>query len=403
MNTDSKNSFNWKSPEVCLILMAAAAPFSFAIWMALLNNFTVEVAGFTGKEIGMLQSIREIPGFLAFTAIFILLILREQVFALISLIVLGFFVAITGYFPTEYALYATTLMMSVGFHYYETMQMSLTLQWVPKDRAPKSMGQQISARSVASIMAYALLWLAAKYTSIPYEVLFAIGGGVTVAIAIFIWIAYPRIEGHEAQHKKIILRKRYWLFYALTFMGGARRQIFVVFAGFLLVTKFGYSVENISGLLFINYIVTSWFAPKLGEIITKWGERRALIFEYIGLIFVFLGYAITQDVQVATVLYVIDHLFFSFAIAQRSYLQKIADPKDIAATSSVSFSINHIAAVVIPVLFGIYLWPISHSLVFYVGAGMAFISLLLSFNVPRHPEVGNEVNWGLQASPQAAE
>lgn len=403
MNSDKMHPKTWRNPEVCLILMAAAAPFSFAIWMALLNNFTVEVAGFTGSEIGMLQSIREIPGFLAFTAIFVLLLLREQVFALISLIVLGVFVGITGYFPTEYALYATTLMMSIGFHYYETMQMSLTLQWIAKDQAPKTMGKQISARSIASIMAYALLWLAAKYTAIPYEILFAIGGGVTVVIAIFIWIAFPRIEAHEAQHKKIILRKRYWLFYALTFMGGARRQIFVVFAGFLLVTKFDYSVENISGLLFINYIVTSWFAPKLGALIIKWGERRALVFEYIGLIFVFLGYALTEDVQVATALYVIDHLFFSFAIAQKSYLQKIADIKDIAATSSVSFSINHIAAVVIPVLFGMYLWPISHSLVFYVGAGMAFVSLLLSLNVPRHPATGNEVNWGYTGLPQAAE
>lgn len=403
MKSDTKNPINWKSPEICLILMAAAAPFSFAIWMALLNNFTVEVAGFAGKEIGMLQSIREIPGFLAFTAIFVLLILREQVFALLSLIVLGVFVGITGYYPTVYALYATTLMMSIGFHYYETMQMSLTLQWIAKDQAPKAMGRQISARAIASIIAYAFLWGAAKYTTIPYEILFAIGGGITVAIAIFIWIAFPRIESHELQHKKILLRKRYWLFYALTFMGGARRQIFVVFAGFLLVTKFGYSVENISALLFMNYIVTSWFAPKLGAYIIKWGERRVLILEYIGLIFVFLGYALTDDIQVATVLYVIDHLFFSFAIAQKSYLQKIADVKDIAATSSVSFSINHIAAVFIPVLFGVYLWPISPSLVFYAGAGMAAVSLLLSLNVPRHPEVGNEVHWGYVGLPQAAE
>ncbi len=383
--------------------MAAAAPFSFAIWMALLNNFTVEIAGFTGKEIGMLQSIREIPGLLAFTAIFVLLLLREQILAILSLIILGIFVGITGYFTSEYALYATTLMMSIGFHYYETMQMSLTLQWIDKSQAPKTMGKQISAKSIASIMAYALLWLAAKYTSIPYEILFAIGGGVTVIIAIFIWLAFPHIDAHEVQHKKIILRKRYWLFYSLTFMGGARRQIFVVFAGFLLVTKFDYSVENISGLLLINYIVTSWFAPKLGTIIIKWGERNALIFEYIGLIFVFLGYALTQDVQVATALYVVDHLFFSFAIAQKSYLQKIADVQDIASTSSVSFSINHIAAVVIPLLFGVYLWPISPSLVFYVGAGMAFVSLVLSLNVPRHPEPGNEVTWGRIAAPQAAE
>jgi len=430
----------WRTPEVCLILMAAAAPFSFSIWMSLLNNFTVEVAGFTGKEIGILQSLREIPGFLAFTAVFLLLALREQVFAVLSLAVLGLGVALTGFFPSTYGLYFTTVIMSVGFHYFETIQMSLSLQWLPKAVAPRALGRQMSARSVGSLLAYGVIFAtifvmapdmidemnqpklqghgqelmdtaasvaattqAEQANSVPamhedrqsfYLALYLIGGGITAALALFIWLAFPRIDGHEVQHKHMVLRKRYWLYYALTFMGGARRQIFVVFAGFLLVTKFDYTVIEITGLYLINHIVTSWFAPKLGGLISRFGERRALIFEYIGLILVFGGYAMVETSGWAASLYVLDHLFFSFAIAQKSYLQKIADGRDIAATSSVSFSINHIAAVVIPAVFGAFLWPISPSLVFIAGAIMAVISLILSFNVPSEPEPGNEVVWG---------
>lgn len=425
----------WRTPEVCLILMAAAAPFAFSIWMTLLNNFTVEVAGFTGTEIGILQSLREIPGFLAFTAVFVLLVLREQVFAVLSLALLGLGVAITGLFPTTYGLYFTTIIMSVGFHYFETIQMSLSLQWLPKAVAPRALGRQMSAKSVGSLLAYGVIFatifvlapemidemsqpklqghgqeLIDASTTVPaaaevapmmdegrqhfYVMLYMIGGGITVALALFIWLAFPRIDGHEVQHKHMVLRKRYWLYYALTFMGGARRQIFVVFAGFLLVTKFDYSVIEITGLYLINHIVTSWFAPKLGGLISRFGERRALIFEYIGLILVFGGYAMVETSAWAAGLYVLDHLFFSFAIAQKSYLQKIADGRDIAATSSVSFSINHIAAVVIPAVFGAVLWPISPSLVFIAGAIMAAISLILSFNVPSAPEPGNEVVWG---------
>ena len=130
---DNKNrAKSWQSPEICLVLIAAAGPFSFAIWMALLNNFTIEVAGFTGREIGILQSLREVPGFLAFTAVFLLLLMREQVLAVVSLAILGFGIAITGLLPTEYGLYFTTVLMSVGFHYYETVQMSLSLQWLSK-------------------------------------------------------------------------------------------------------------------------------------------------------------------------------------------------------------------------------------------------------------------------------
>lgn len=402
-NTQKPANRGWRTPEICLVLMAAAAPFSFAIWMALLNNFTVEVAAFTGREIGILQSLREIPGFLAFTAVFVLLILREQIFAVLALAVLGVGVAITGFFPTEYGLYFTTILMSVGFHYFETIQMSLSLQWLPKDVAPKALGWQMSAKSVASLLAYGLIWLGLEYLGLDYAWLYAIGGGATIALALFIWSAFPRIEGHEAQHKHMVIRKRYWLYYALTFMGGARRQIFVVFAGFLLVTKFGYKAETIAALYLINHVITSGVAPLLGRLIIRFGERNALIVEYIGLVLVFTGYAFVETPEMAAVLYVLDHLFFSFAIAQKSYLQKIADGKDIASTSSVSFSINHIAAVVIPAAFGAFLWPISPALVFLAGAGMAAVSLVLSFNVPSNPEPGNEVVWGRVPAPHPAE
>jgi len=402
-NIHSKKVSYWKSPEALLVVMAGAAPFAFAIWMALLNNFAHEVAEFTGREIGILQSLREIPGFLAFTAIFLLLVIREQVFAILSLALLGLGVSITGLFPTEYGLYFTTVIMSVGFHYLETVQMSLSLQWLPKATAPRALGRQISAKSVASIIAYALLWLMLEWFEVSYAWLYALGGGLTVAMAIFLWIYFPKMKEGEPQHKKIVLRKRYWLFYALTFMGGARRQIFVVFAGFLLVTKFGFSAAEISGLYLINHVATTWIAPKLGSLISRFGERNALVFEYVGLILVFAGYGMTNDATVAAVFYVFDHLFFSFAIAQKSYFQKIAAPRDIAATSSVSFSINHIAAVIIPWAFGVLLWSRSPSWVFYAGAMMAFVSLILSLNVPRSPSAGNEVIIGRAVRVGAAE
>lgn len=384
-------------------MMAAAAPFSFAIWMALLNNFAIEVAAFTGREIGILQSLREIPGFLAFTAVFLLLVLREQVFAVLSLALLGLGISVTGLFPTEYGLYFTTVLMSIGFHYFETIQMSLALQWVSKARAPRILGWQLSAKSISAIVAYAVLWLLLEQFDVGFVWLYAIGGGVTVAIALFIWLAFPRIEGGEVQHKTMILRKRYWLYYALTFMGGARRQIFVVFAGFLLVEKFGFTASTIAMLYLANHLVTSVFSPLLGSIISRVGERSVLIFEYVGLILVFGGYAFVESSTVASVLYVVDHIFFSFAIAQKSYLQKIADGRDIAATSSVSFSINHIAAVLIPWLFGAFLWLKSPSYVFIAGAAMAGVSLILSLNIPRRPEPGNEVVFGKTAQPALAE
>ena len=380
----------WRQPEMLLLLMAAAMPISFGIWRALLNNFTVEYAGFTGIEIGILQSLREIPGFLAFGVVFLLLIMREQTLALLSLVLLGLGTALTGFFPFEIGLYATTVLMSIGFHYYETINQSLSLQWFEKEHAAHKMGQLLAVGAFTGLVAYALVWLTLDVFSLPMQAVYLLGGGLTIAIAVFCWLWFPHFPEKVEQHKKLILRKRYWLYYALTFMGGARRQIFVVFAGFLMVEKFGFSAAEISLLFLVNGALNMYFAPKIGKLIGLWGERKALTIEYIGLIGVFTAYAFVSSAWIAAVLFVVDHLLFSMAIAQKTYFQKIADPRDMAPTAGVAFSINHVAAVILPVFYGM-LWIISPAAVFLTGAALALVSLILSRLVPLKPEPGCEV------------
>jgi hypothetical protein len=376
-------------PQQFLLVMAFVMPFVFAVWMTLLNNFVVEVANFTGKEIGLLQSIREIPGFLAFTAIYVLLFLKEQRFAIISIGVMSLGVGATGFFPSTYGLFITTLIMSIGFHYYETVQQSLTLQWLKKDETAHFMGQQLAVKSFASLLAYGGIWLLMDHYQVSYQTTYLISG--VFGCLVVCWLAwhFPLFEQPHAQHKKVILRKRYWLYYMLTFLSGARRQIFVVFAGFMMVEKFGYSVGEVSLLFGVNYIFNLLFAAKIGKWVGKIGEKKALAVEYIGLIFVFTGYAFVESSELAAALYIIDHMFFALAIAIKTYFQKIADQKDIAATASVSFTINHIAAVVIPALLGI-LWLYSNTLVFLIGAGFAVLSLVFSQLIPLNPEQGRE-------------
>lgn len=381
------------SPEFLLLLIAAGSSMGFAIWLNLLNNFAIDRAAFTGKEIGILQSLREIPGFLAFTIIYVLMFIREQRMAYVSLFILGVGTLLTGFFPTALGFYITTIIMSIGFHYLETVQNSLSLQWLDKKDAPAFLGKMIAAKSAAAIVAFSLVWLLFEWLKFDYQWIYFIGGSISIVIALYSWINFPSFPQKVYQSKKLILRKRYWLFYALQFMGGARRQIFVVFAGFLMVEKFGFSVGEISMLFLINAAINIFLAPRIGRLIGLIGERRTLIFEYIGLIAIFIGYALVENSNIAIVLYILDHLFFAMAIAQKTYFQKIANPADIASTAGVSFTINHIAAVVIPVLFGA-LWIHSPALVFYIGAVMASISLLLAFNVPNRPEIGNEALFG---------
>ncbi|WP_299638314.1 MFS transporter [uncultured Ruegeria sp.] len=383
----------WRRPITLLFMMALTMPIAFNAWSALLNNFVIEAANFDGADIGLLHTVREIPGFLAVGVIAVIIFIREQVLAMISLMMLGVATAVTAWFPSLGGLLFVTLFSSIGFHYYETVNQSLQLQWLPKDRAPQILGWLVAMGSAATMVVYGLIVLTWDRFDLSYNIVFMAAGGVTALLALFCLFAYPQFDAPTPQTKKLILRKRYWLYYALQFMAGARRQIFVVFAGFMMVEKFGFEVHELTSLYLINLMINMMAAPLLGKAVAKFGERRTLIFEYTGLAIVFAAYGgiywFGWGVLLAATLYVIDHVLFALALALKTYFQKIADPADIAPTAAVAFTINHIAAVFLPALLGL-LWVVSPGAVFGLATAMAIGSLLLSLLIPRHPEPGNE-------------
>ena len=390
-----------KNRKTLLFLLAIGNTIAFATWQVLLNNFVVEQAKFTGEEIGILQSLREVPGFLAFTAILIMLFIRQQRFAILALITLGFGTAITAFYPSALWLYFTTVLMSFGFHYLETLHNSLSLQWLTKEEAPKVLGKLLSTRAICNLLVLGTIYVYLLFYAANYILIYLLAGGAAISIGLFCWIAIPQFEDQVIQRKELFLRKKYWLYYLLTFLAGARRQIFVVFAGFLMVEKFGFPIENVVLLTLVNAALTFWLAPKIGALISYIGERKTLTLEYVGLVIIFVSYAFVDTVEVAIALYLLDHLFFAMAIAINTYFQKIADPADIASTSSISFTINHIAAVILPALLG-FIWIINHSAVFLIGASIAGCSLLLTQLIPDEPQQYQETRqmpWRRQKPP----
>lgn len=383
----------WRRPEAFLILTAIAMPLSFMTWSALLDNWTIEAIGFTGVEIGNLHMIREIPGFLAVGVIAIILFMREQVLGVVALFGLGVATAMTAWFPSFSGILWVTLLSSIGFHYYETVNQSLQLQWLKKESAPRKLGMLIAVGSAATFVAYMLIMMTWNRLGLGYNTVFMVSGGLTAIIALYCWLAFPQFEAPNPQRKQLILRQRYWLYYALQFMSGARRQIFVVFAGFMMVEHFGYQPDEKVALMLATLMANILFAPMVGRAVGVFGERNALVVEYAGLTLVFLAYGgiywFGWGVALAAALYIVDHLLFALALSLKTYFQKIADPGDIAPTAAVAFTINHIAAVGLPLPLG-YLWVHSPGAVFGLAAAMAVVSLLLSLLIPRRPEPGNE-------------
>jgi len=383
----------WRRPIALLFCMALGMPIAFNTWSALLNNFVIEVAGFDGADIGLLHTVREIPGFLAVGVIAVLLLMREQVLGLVSLFMLGVATMVTAWFPSMGGILTITMLSSIGFHYYETVNQSLQLQWLPKDRAPQILGWLLAAGSAATLVAYGLIVMTWRAFDLSYDLVYLVSGGITAVIAVMCYLLYPQFEAPNPQKKRLILRRRYWLYYALQFMAGARRQIFIVFAGFMMVEKFGFDVHEVTALFMINLVINMGLAPVFGWAVARFGERNTLVFEYSGLAIVFLAYGglywFGWGVLLASVLYVVDHMLFALALALKTYFQKIADPADIAPTAAVAFTINHIAAVGLPWALGL-LWLVSPTSVFVLAATMATTSLGLALCIPRHPEPGRE-------------
>ncbi len=366
---------DYKQKEVYryLIISWIFVAIGFQGWRTLFNNFGVDVVGISGLEVGAIQSIREIPGFLSFLVIYILIFIKEQKLSALSLLTMGIGVLFTGLLPSFEGLLLTTFVMSVGFHYFETTSSSLILQNFNKVDSSIVFGKLRAVMSLSNIGVGAVI-VGLSY-AFPIEYNFLLIGLVTVAGSIYLLINQPKVDETHEQHKKFFLRKKYWLYYVLNFLSGSRRQIFVVFAVFLLVDKYNFSVAEIAALFIVNNIIGYFVNPLIAKSINAFGERKVLSFEYIALIFIFYAYTQWDAKWGVALLYILDHIFFNFSFGLKTYLQKIADPKDIAPSNAVGFAINHIAAVVIPFVGGV-MWMTNWQLPFYAGVGLSILSLV---------------------------
>lgn len=366
-----------------LMVLTIASAAGLQSWMILFNNFAVDVAGLNGQQIGVIGSVREIPGLLALLVVYVLLVLREHHLAALSIVTVGLGSIMTGFMPTYAGLILSTLVLSFGFHYFETTNQSLTLQYFDKHRAPLVFGKLRSLAAAVNIGAGVTVFCLGFL--FEYRTIFILIGIFVLLLGAWGFSQRPIDRHLPPQRQNMVMRRKYALFYFLTCMAGARRQIFVAFAVFLMVKEFNCSVVQVAALFVVNNLINYFLSPAIGRAIVRFGERKVLTLEYSALMLVFVGYAWTDSLAVVMFLYIADHIFYNFAIAIRTYFQKVAAPEDIAPSMAVSFTINHLAAVVLPVVGGA-LWMIDYRIPFLAGAVMSLISLLAVQLIRIEPE-----------------
>jgi predicted MFS family arabinose efflux permease len=350
--------------------------FGFNVWQATFNNFAVEELGVGPGSVGWIQAVREIPGLVGFLIGLLALFLSEVRIMALSVVLLGAGTFLTGQATTIPFLLLSTLVMSFGFHFFYPSNNAVVLMTVEKQHAPKGLGQLGSLGAMAALAATGTVYLLAGPWG--YRRLFVIVGVLVAAGGLLLLPLGGAKEGLPPR-RQVVLRRRYWLYYTLTFLMGSRRHILTTFAIFLLVRKFGISVQTTATLFLINSLINTYALQLVGKLVGRLGERLMLSVASGTLVFVFLGYAYVTYLPALFVLYVMDNILFGFNLALTTYFQKIAvTPEEVTSNLSVGQTIEHIAAVVVPVMGGT-VWELFGSQApFLVGVGIVLVSLTLT-------------------------
>jgi MFS family permease len=358
--------------------------FGFNIWRTIFNNFAVEEIGVRADQIGFVQAIRELPGLMGFLLGFLALWFSEMRVVGLSILMMGLGIALTGFSSGITMLAMSTMLMSIGFHFFYPSNSSLVLMGMGTEEAPKTLGRLSSISSFAAVIATIVIWLFVEGVelgslNVPawgYRNTLFITGAIVVFSSFFV-MRNGRQLSRQREKRKVIFRRQYWLYYVLTFLMGSRRHIFSTFAIFMLVQVYGIDVRTTALLYMANNLVSTFTYAQLGKLVSLFGERRLLTINFIALIFVFLGYAYFTWLPVLFVLFILDHIFFGFNLAVDSYFQKIALSKEeITSNVSMAQTINHISALIVPILGGILWEAISPSATFLAGVGIAVVSLV---------------------------
>jgi MFS family permease len=370
---------DWTRFGIATILFA----FGFAVYGGVFQNFMRDQVRANEFDVGSLESLREIPGFLTALMAGTLAAFAESRIAAVGLAITAVGIGITGAFHAMPPIIAVSIFWSVGFHLYATMQSPITLTLARGKEGGRHLGRMAGLGGLATIAALGVSWIIAQVVGKnSYNTFFVLGGLSILGAA----IAMGSLSHHAAGTKRqpIVFRREYGLYYLLIFLEGCRRQIFSIFASFSLILVYHVPVQNMLALQFLNAILIAITAPRMGKWIDKVGERTPLMFYAVGLIIVFLGYALIQKIEILYLLFIIDNVLFTFTNGFTMYLNRIVRLGELTPSISMGITVSHVAAVAIPVS-GAWLWHHfgNYQIPFWVGVVFALVSLVATQYIPK--------------------
>ena len=361
-----------------LLIAVALVGFTMSLQMALNANFVADDMHVTGMQQGLLESVRESCGILALGVLALLVGMSEPRIAVMMLVVLSAGVSAYAIVPSFHWLLVASFVWSQGFHVWVPLPSSMALAISAKGHEGRSLGALGAAGAIGSVVAL-LLALLLNHVGVTIRPMWFVAGAAALLAA----AACTQIPREIiAPRARLIIRKRYGLFYLLQFLEGWRKQIFIAFASFMLVKEYHTPIATML-LLFLAANTLGWFvAPLVGRCIDRFGERKLLLFYYMTMVAVFASYATVRQPRILYVLFVLDSVLFACTMALTTYVGRLTPPAERTATLSAGVAANHVASVMMPLVGGMLWQSFGYQWAFYAGAVMATLTLIPVMFIP---------------------
>lgn len=359
-----------------------------ACFDSVFNNFLHTRFDLNAFSRTFLELPRETPGLLTVVFAALLFFIGSRRRAAWSFVFCSLGLALMGTVSVSYAvMLAWLFIFSVGQHLWLPLSSSIGMELATAGGDGRRLGQLNAVRNAAAIVGSGLIFVLFWLFPLPLE------AGFWLASAAFLVGAFVlfRLTPDAPQRAKVYWNfpKEYRRFYALTVLYGSRKQIFLTFAPWVLVSVLGQPVTLIAILLTVGGVLGIVFQPLLGKAIDAWGEKTVLALEAFLLIFVCAAYALGPLVLgplpallVASACFLADQILMSVGMARATYLKKIArSPEEVTPTLTMAVSVDHVFSISVALGGGVLWFVFGFWTVFVFGALIATVNLFTALGI----------------------
>ena len=378
---------------VTYAIATVAVGVAYSINDSVFNNFLNLRFSLSGFERSVLEFPRELPGLLAAGVSAIFAFLCSRRLAALSMIFSAIGVATMALFTTSYPVLLLWLFIySLGVHVYLPLQSAISMELANEGEEGRRLGQIQGLRNFAAVGGSLLVLLLFRFFHGTFPMAFLIAAAIFVAAA-GVMFTMPKSEKRPAK-LFLKLHKEYRLFYALSVLYGCRKQIFLTFAPWVIVTVYGKPTETIAALLTAGGAAGILFQPLLGRAIDRLGERFVLMGEAVSLVFVCAGYGLARFLfadnvafVIAVACYIADSMLMSVSMARATYMKKIAvDPAHVTPSLTMAVSMDHVFSIVVALLGGVVWSLLGYQAVFLLGACIAVANFFVARRARKFPK-----------------